>query len=278
MVKKITRFRPALRTKNTSADILRAANKEFPLLPFRSVIRLGSTTDFPDSVSNGGSRKEINTVKSIENSRSKLLMKQCFDDASVRSATWFTHITKDDSKFYLHNKDVVIPIFYPILAKKIFGQKAKGMIKIDDETMLIEHLSQSNSGYYYERFHNYSKEYRLHVSKNGCFYTNRKMLKQDADIRWYRNDSNCIWYLEDNEHFDKPINWKEIEEHCVKALHSVGLDVGACDVRVQSSKNPEGRTRDVIDFIIIEINSAPAFGTITGEKYVAEITKLLIEK
>ena len=280
MKKKITKFRPTVRTKNPSAAILRPRNKLFPFFAFKSVIRMGSTTDFPDSVTNGGQRKEINTITSITNSRSKLLMKKCFDDVKIRSALWYTHVTKEKEGYFLVNSknDTKNPVQYPILAEKIYGQKAIGMVKIDNEEGLVAFLTKGTKGYYYEIFHNYSKEYRLHVSKNGCFYTNRKMLKTDATERWFRNDSNCVWFLEENSQFDKPSNWEMIEEHCVKALKAVGLDIGACDVRVQASTTSKGTKRDFSDFIIIEINSAPAFGEITGEKYVKEITKLLIEK
>jgi type I restriction enzyme S subunit len=39
---------------------------------------------------------------------------------------------------------------------------------------------------------NNSREYRLHVTADGCFYACRKMLKADAEERWYKNDSNCV--------------------------------------------------------------------------------------
>jgi len=121
--------------------------------------------------------------------------------------------------------------------------------------------------YIIERYYNYNKEYRLHVSKDGCFYTNRKMLKTDAEERWFRNDSNSVWIREENPKFEKPRNWGVIVNECVKALNAVGLDLGACDVRVQS-KN------DRPDFIICEINSAPSFGEITLTKYQNEIKKI----
>ena len=48
------------------------------------------------------------------------------------------------------------------------------------------------------------------------------------DERFVRNDKNCVWILESNPMFDKPSNWQEIVDESVKALHAVGLDVGAC--------------------------------------------------
>lgn len=152
--------------------------------------------------------------------------------------------------------------------------------------------------YYAEKAVFYNREYRLHVTKWGCFYAARKMLKSDIpeDKRWYRNDSNCIWvaeytvekdnegnilkYNEDipNEAFDKPVNWKEIEENCVKALGATGLEVGAFDVRVQSSLDKHGNKRQNPEYIILEVNSAPSFGDITTIKYKEILSKLLVNK
>ena len=72
-------------SRHPSHSILRAKNQTLPLLPFRSVIRLGSTT-----VSDG--RLEINTVEAVKNSASKLLMKEKFTEAGVQTARWYeTH-------------------------------------------------------------------------------------------------------------------------------------------------------------------------------------------
>ena len=106
------------------------------------------------------------------------------------------------------------------------------------------------------------------------------MLKRDTpeEKKWYRNDDNCVWILEENENFDKPVNWVRIEEESVKALKSVGLDVGAVDLRIQSATNKKGEKRENPDFIIVEINSAPSFGDITLNKYIEELPKILLNK
>ena len=63
------------------------------------------------------------------------------------------------------------------------------------------------------------------------------------------------------------------QENLSKALNAVGLDIGACDIKVQSEKghdrggNPE--------FIILEINSAPSFGENTLIKYEEQLRKML---
>ena len=92
------------------------------------------------------------------------------------------------------------------------------------------------------------------------------MLKSGTpeEQKWVRNDSTCVWILEENELFDKPKTWDLIVQECVKATRAVGLDVSAVDVRV----NNEGQ------YIILETNSAPSFGDLTLDKYQEEIPQL----
>ena len=123
--------------------------------------------------------------------------------------------------------------------------------------------------YIFERFYTYTREYRLHVIKEGCFYTCRKMLKQDAEVRWHRHENNSVWILEDNELFDRPKSWNKIVTECVNALKALNLDVCAFDIKVQSNNHDDPK------FIILESNSAPALGEVGIEKYKTQILKLI---
>ena len=114
-----------------------------------------------------------------------------------------------------------------------------------------------------------------YVTKNGNFLSWRKLRKNDAKDRWYFNSDNCVWVGEDNPLFDKPINWEEIQQHAIKACASVGLDICAVDVRVQSSKDEDGNKRKSCDFIILETNSAPSLGEKGSEAYYNQILKLI---
>ena len=172
-------------------------------------------------------------------------------------------------------------VVYPIVVKHIFGSRGTGNTLVHSYEELLTLLDNKNTNnYIFEAYFSGSKEYRIHVSKDGCFYTNRKMLKSDIpqEDRWYRNDSNSVWILEDNPSFEKPVNWQTIENECVNALHAVGLDMGAIDLRVQSATDSRGNLRLEPDFKIIEINSAPSMGAITLEKYKALIPSLLQDK
>lgn len=268
-----------LRSRHPSTSRLRMGLK----LPVKAVYRHGSTTATED-------KYEINSVRSVNNSSAKFSMKACFTAGNVRTAAWFFLAPDKKSLMRVNRIDengqrVMVTVLFkdlefPIVAKLNMGSRARGMVKIDSIAQLETFVkTQFNNQYYFETFHNYVREYRLHVSAQGCFYTCRKMIKADTpeDKRWYRNDSNCSWIMEENQLFDKPTNWNKIVEECVKALTSVGLDVGACDVRVQSS-DKDGKKRTDPDFIVIEINSAPAFGDITLERYKENLPKILCHK
>lgn len=263
-----------LRSRHPSSQNLRLAIK----VPVKAVYRHGSTTqvDVP---------YEINSIESIQNSASKFRMKECFAKVGVKTAEAFfvgqntlkKVIGADQGFTFKELEDKDIP--FPLVAKLNLGSRGRGMVKIDTIDHLktfIENKVRGNN-YYFERFYNFTREYRLHVDKQGCFYTCRKVLKNETpnDQRWYRNDSNCNWIKEENPLFDKPENWTEIEAECVKALNSVGLDIGACDVKVQS---PKTKKREKLEFIIIEINSAPSFGDITLERYKARLPETLKHK
>lgn len=275
------KYFPMIRSRHPSHSSLRRQAGNLPKLPFRSLIRLGSTTLF-----SGSNSVELNSIEAIKNSADKLRMKKCFDKLNVRTAVWFIY-DKNKKKFIRTDEAGneiecnIKELPYPIIAKSHFGSRGKGNTKLDNHEELFKFVSEHNiNNYIFEVFHNYYREYRLHVTKDGCFYTCRKMLKYNTpdERKWFRNDANCTWFVENNPQFDKPSNWNEIVEESVKALKAVGLDFGAVDVRVQGSTDDKGRRRIRPDFIIIEINSAPSFGKITEKKYFEILPKLLVEK
>jgi len=272
------KYFPRIRSKNHSLDSLRRANKGLPALAVKSVVRFGSVTPTSEVFPYGSIVPivEINTVEAVKNSSSKLKMKRLFDKAKISHPAWYT--ISGEKGFLSQSEDKKVAfkdLPYPLVLKRIFGSKGRGMKFVSTSEALEEAIKEAHSlkhPFYVESYMNYTREYRLHITAKGCFYACRKMLKEGADERWYRNDSNCVWYLESNAAFDRPSNWKKIEAACVKALNEVGLDVGAFDVRVQSSKKAEP------EFILIEVNSAPAFGDITESKYKELLPNLIISK
>jgi len=268
-----TMFRSMILSRHPSHRCLRAQYKNLPLSKYRSVIRFGSTTEVEDTIAKGGKRIEINSVQSIKNSSCKLLMKQCFERAGVKTAP--RYINGDFTNWKNEN--------YPIVAKNHFGSKGSGntLIKNEQEFEAWQR-GKTISHYIFEKFVNYGHEFRLHVSENGCFYTCRKALKSDCpeDQKWRHHDDTSVWLLETNENFHKPNSWNDIVRDCVSALNAIGADVLSFDVKVQTPTT-NGLRRPYQDYILIECNSASSMDNGTGElsicaqKYIEEIPKIL---
>jgi glutathione synthase/RimK-type ligase-like ATP-grasp enzyme len=238
------------------------------LVPAKVVYRHGSTT-FTDI------GKEVNSVESVATSSNKLLMKQAFDGGRVKSAVWTAVANIDQLLTW------AAPHEFKIVAKALYGSRGEGNYLLKTEAEIRTFATTHNlTRYIFEKFYNYSREYRLHVDSDGCFYTCRKMIKEETpeDKRWYRNDSNSVWIIEENPAFDKPVNWDAIVAECVKALNATGLDVGACDVKVQSATTAKGKPRAEVDFFVIEINSAPAMAERTLEEYSKRLPLIIKRK
>ena len=280
-LKKYKLYYPRIYSRHPSHSILRAKNQTLPLLPFRSVIRLGSTT-----VSDG--RLEINTTEAVKNSASKLLMKRKFTEAGVKTAEWWTLYYGGDEfegillscKFNNEEpyNDPLSHFSYPLVAKSHFGSRGVGNTKFNTKEELEAWLPNKNlNNYIFEEFCKMTREYRLHITKFGCFYTCRKLVKNDApEGTWQRHDDVCNWVLEENPSFKKPKNWNAIVADCVKAKDALGLDICAFDVGVQGAK--DGVERENPEWVIFESCSAPSFGNVTGQKYIEILPKLLIDK
>lgn len=275
--KTFTLFRPMILSRHPSHDILRLKHKKIAALPYRSVIRFGSSTEVEDSVVKGGKRIEINTVDAIKISANKLLMKQKFIEAGVKTAEMWTDGALND---WSRER-------YPIVAKAHYGSKGKGNTLIKSQEELESWMQgKTLSNYIFEKFMNFGHEFRLHVTEDGCFYTCRKALKQDVpeDQKWRRHDDICVWFLETNENFHKPNSWNDIVSDCVKALKAVGADLLSFDVRVQTPRDKDGNSRPYQEYILLECNSASSMDNGTGEvsvcaqKYIDEIPKIIIRK
>jgi len=250
----------------------------------RTLIRFGSET-----IPKRKFDVEINSPNAVKDSANKLLMKQDFTRAGVKTTDWYIWLEEGlvrpvgiENGWMLTTDGCELNrLNYPIIAKHIYGSRGTGNYKLDDEITLKNWIYKPNrdlSKFIFEEFFKKGREYRLHVTKDGCFYTCRKLLKNDAVERWHRHSSNCIWLLETHPKFDKPVNWELIEADCVKALEAIGADVLAFDVKVQFSKNKNGKVRENPKWVIIESCSAPSFGDITLQKYIEEIPKIYKSK
>ena len=261
-----------VRSKNKSCKDLRNVET-----PYRVIYRMGSSTPTNEILPRRkpNSRKpllEINLPESCILSNDKIKMKRRFTHAKLPTAEWFTVKDVDSGK---QKVTYWLTKWKSIIVKHKHSSKGNGIYLIENLENYDEFVQKAERPireYVFERYYTYSREYRLHVTKEGCFFANRKMLKEDAEVRWHRHDSNSVWILEDNELFNRPNNWNEIVESCVSALKSLGLDIAAFDVKVQKS--------DVVNpkWIILESNSAPALGDVTREKYKEVLLKMIFKQ
>jgi len=269
-----------IRTKNHTAQPL----KNLIEVNQRAIFRLGSTTPteeiFPRGIALNRPIVEINTAEACHNSGDKRLMRMCFESQTVKCAEGVeleqVMSVEDWVDFLDSNFDGKEINPFPAIIKHKNSCKGNGIYYISGPEDLDQFLlNNDSSNYIIEKYYNYSKEYRLHVTKDGCFYTCRKMLKEDAEERWHRHDMNSVWIMEENPLFEKPSNWDIIEAECVKAMTSLGLDICSVDIKVQSEKN---KNRDGNpEFIILECNSGSSMGEVTLIKYEQQLRKILNE-
>ena len=239
-------FRPLILSRHPSHDVLRAKGKRITLIPFKSVVRFGSTTEVTDG------RIELNSVASIKISANKLLMKQKFDEAGVKTADYCKASDAFTNGLVNHNLE------FPIVIKAHYGSKGSGNTLIRSQQELENWgVGKNLNRYIVEKFYNYGHEFRLHITKDGCFYTCRKALRKDVpeSEKWHFHDSTCVWFLENNENFKKPNSWDDIVKDCVKALTVIGADILSFDVKVQTPTDKEGNQRVYQNYILLECNS-----------------------
>lgn len=285
--KKEKMFKFQIYTRHPSYQTLRAELKK---MPFKTVARFGSTTNIDPLKIKNTKLVEINTVEAVSNSASKLKMMTKFLENDISTAAWFIcNKSENDLQFYMCNNQTqedkinIEDIKYPLIIKSHLGSRGIGNYYIKDKESLLKFCNNRDMNkYIIQEYKTYSREYRLHINalENTCFYTNRKMLKRDApeETRFQKHANNCVWILEENELFEKPINWDKIVQECSNALKAVGLDIGAVDVLVQAGKNKNGTINSDPRFIIIETSSAPSMGSITTEKYLKELPKIAEKK
>lgn len=270
-----------IKSRHPSHGVLRASRGNMPRLPYRVLVRLGSTTEATINY-----QLEINSINSIRTSSNKLRMKEAFDRAGVKTAPWFTVVTRQE---LIATATLVTDNWATsLVCKAHFGSQGRGNTLIANQAELEAWMvGKTLPNYLFEKFVNYSNEYRLHITSEGCFYTCRKAMRRDTpeNERWHFHDSTCVWLLETNPDFNRPDNWDEIVEDCKNALREIGADVLSFDVKVQSATS-NGERRAYRDYILLECNSASSLGnpdgstnlSVCAQSYISELPRLIERK
>jgi glutathione synthase/RimK-type ligase-like ATP-grasp enzyme len=249
-----------VRSRNVSCAPLREIE-----VPRTTILRLGSTT-LTSKITKDPNPIVINSIQGCLISEDKRTMKKVFSLSNIPTAEWITSNKLDEILEFKRQ-------YKSVIAKKYNSSKGYGIYLFNNEEEIIEWSKTHNlEEYVFEKFYTYTREYRIHVTREGCFYACRKMLKNDAEVRWHRHADNCIWALKDSDLFDRPTNWDDIVASCMDALKAIGLDIAAFDVKVQSSNHKSPK------YIILESNSAPALGEEGIQKYKNILIKMINEQ
>lgn len=283
-----------IRTKNYSAKPLQHSIN----MPVRSIVRLGSLTSTKKAFPNSYDKKkivEINTVEGIQTSRDKKLMKNAFLSFPfpIYQAKWYVPLEENkykeiDYKGEEHELSIknIFKGTSSVVVKRRWGFKGRGMKLIKNADEFQEFITNHDlTNYIIEKFYDYGKEYRIHVAlldekedDKNVIMVWRKVRRHEAEEKWFFNSTNCNWVSPDNELFDIPPDkvWREMISHSIKAMKAVNLDLGTVDVRVKSKITMNNKSKNP-DFIICEVNSAPALGEQGVEVYREVIQKLIVK-
>lgn len=239
-----------------------------------AVVRFGSITENAKIFKNKVNFIEINQVKAVKNSSDKRKMKECFDNANIKTAKWMTLdqvVNIEEERVSSNDKE----LNYPLIIKHKNSSRGNGIYLIKTKKELINFFQKNidKADYIIEEFHKYLKEYRIHCTAAGECLCIRKMLKKDVEEenRWHRHHNNTVWIYEENDLFEPPNNIEEIKKEAVNALISTGLDIGCVDVLLQ-------KKLDDPKFIILETNSNPAIGEKTKNYYLTQIKNIYVAK
>lgn len=259
-----------VRTRNRKCYALRDIE-----VPKKAILRLGSVTP-TEAITRRTDVLEINPASACAISADKRLTKNALREAGVSIAD--ECIIPDEIRDSKENVIATILKYMQdndcnIIAKRYNSSKGKGLLLLDNPDAVETFVDNRKiENWVLERYYTYSREYRIHVTNDGYFLANRKMLVDGAEERWHRHESNSVWINESNELFNKPTNWDDIVADCVKAMNAIGLDICCFDVKVQNDKHENPK------WIIMESNSAPGLNDSSIQLYREQIKKIINER
>lgn len=234
-MKKKTIFRVRVATKQPTHKLM-----NFPRVKGRVRFRFGNSNEFLKFVP-----IEVNSVESIHNCANKMVMKDLFLENGVNTPNL---VERGET-----------PTSFPVVMKKRYRSKGDGMYLIES----IEDWDNNYpENYYAECFFMASREYRVHVVGDKVIHIDVKRRKKDEVIEdnWIKNHETGYRFWERTE--DRIPDFEQLSTLCVKAIKSLGLEFGCCDVGYNIHDNI---------YTVYECNSAPGMRTIIADKYVKNL-------
>lgn len=193
------------------------------------VLRFGASKKFKGQ---GWFSEVFNSPKAIRICSNKILTKKLFQANSISSPNF-----------------AFDPIWAPSVMKKIEGSRGEAMKLVSN--LIIK--KEEKQGFYFERFVECDKEFRVHVFNDFIIHIDRKCLRKGKEHHWIKNLERYVYLEKDTDLLN--LNTKI---DCIRAVRCLGLVFGAVDVGFNSKSK---------EHYIYEVNSAPGLRTITREKY-----------
>lgn len=206
----------------------------------RILLRLGSTTPLISKFK----YLEINSIEGVRTSANKITMKKAFDSANIRHSEWINSASKDNIRNFYNKHKILI-------AKHKHSSKGKDIYYIDSIEFLEDFMNKVNlKDFVFEKYYFFPNEYRVHIDVNhGCFYSCKKIIKEDAEIQWHKHADNSVFVLV-TEEYKLPECWNDLINDCIKVLKEMKLTIACFDILCCNN-----------DFIIVESNTAPSLAT-----------------
>lgn len=254
-------FKPIISTSQKTQKLLEL--KEHRV---RSYVQFGKA-----KLNKKGKRIVVNPLTGLINARDKLKQQLVLEEHGIKKPKFFTNVNEAIEFIRVTGN--------PIVAKRHFHSKGRGMKKFTTAEELENDLSVHN-GYYYQEFVKCNREWRIHVSRfqdtevvayRKCYTQEIIDGYRDNDLEkpWFRNLENCYFKLDVED--DKMEWWNDMVLECKKAIEALGMDIAGVDVG-ENTKIEGGA------FYIYEVNSACGMEENTRAKYAEAIDTIIEEK
>ena len=193
---------------------------------------------------NGTNMTIYNKATAINNATNKALSRKIFIENGVNTPELI--------------EDINAYLTFPIIARPHIHSKGKNFVVLNDIDSFTKHFLKNNSTWYYSRFIDKIREFRVHVGHGKTLALMEKHNPGNGNIAWNRaiNDSEPFTRIKQSEADEQ--NLLLVMQEAIKAVNALGLDMGGVDVMLD---------KNGIAYVL-EVNTAP---TLNSSPKVAEL-------